>query len=343
MHIRRIRRLRENTDAHILLWHDSQYPERLRTLPDAPVLLYCKGDLELLSAPAVAVIGTRQPSPHARAVAAHMAHNLSVCGICVVSGMAQGIDGLCHSAALAGVGKSIGVLGTGIGQVYPRIHQELFSRMRHEGLLISEFAPGSPPLPQHFPIRNRIISGLALAVVVVEAASRSGSLITARLAAEQGREVYAVPGPALDEHCTGCQDLVRQGAKAVFDAGDVIYDLLELLRPYGIKEGSLSLTSTAEQGEASGADPLSIAQAAARYEPAPTPALSPVSTDIQALTPEARRTAVLRCLHEHGPLHLDGLADKLGMSAQDLNSLLLGLELMQEVRRLPGARYEALA
>ncbi len=331
----------QRIDARILLWHDSQYPERLRTLPDAPVLLYCKGDLELLSTPAVAVIGTRQPSPHARTVAVHMARNLSACGICVVSGMAQGIDGLCHSAALARVGKSIGVLGTGIGQVYPRTHQELFARMRNEGLLVSEFAPGSPPLPQHFPIRNRIISGLALAVVVVEAASRSGSLITARLAAEQGREVYAVPGPALDEHCTGCQDLVRQGAKAVFDAEDVIYDLLALLRPYGIPRASLSLSSAAAQGEAHESEPLSISQTA-RHESAPTPVPSPVSMGMQTLTPDDSRAAVLQCLHEHGPLHLDGLADKLGMSAQDLNSLLLGLELMQEVRRLPGARYEAL-
>lgn len=148
--------------------------------------------------------------------------------------MALGIDKVAHEAALARIGRSIGVLGTGIDQIYPKANTRVFEEMTEKGLLLTEFAPGAMPLAEHFPIRNRIISGLALGVLVVEAASRSGSLITARLALEQNREVYAVPGSALDTHCLGCQELVRQGARPVFNAEDVLLDLADQLRPFGI-------------------------------------------------------------------------------------------------------------
>ena len=225
--------------AAIVLWTDPEYPALLRSIIDAPIVLYCRGDLSLLQSPGFAVVGSRKATRHGRSVAEYMARCLSACGIAIVSGMALGIDRVAHEAALARVGRSIGVLGTGIDVLYPPDNMEAFDAMERHGLLISEFAPGTVPHAGNFPIRNRIISGLSLGVLVVEAAQRSGSLITARLALEQNREVYAVPGPALDAHCLGCQDLVRQGAHAVFSAEDVLRDLAEQLRPFGISEGSV--------------------------------------------------------------------------------------------------------
>lgn len=222
--------------ASIVLWTDPEYPVLLRPVIDAPLLLYCRGDLSLLQSPGFAVVGSRKATKHGRSVAEYMARCLSACGIAIVSGMALGIDRVAHEAALARVGRSIGVLGTGIDMLYPVGNMTVFDEMERRGLLISEFAPGALPHAGNFPIRNRIISGLSLGVLVVEAAQRSGSLITARLALEQNREVYAVPGPALDAHCLGCQDLVRQGAHAVFSAEDVLRDLAEQLRPFGISE-----------------------------------------------------------------------------------------------------------
>lgn len=222
--------------ASIVLWTDPEYPVLLRPVIDAPLLLYCRGDLSLLQSPGFAVVGSRKATKHGRSVAEYMARCLSACGIAIVSGMALGIDRVAHEAALARVGRSIGVLGTGIDMLYPVGNMTVFDEMERRGLLISEFAPGTLPHAGNFPIRNRIISGLSLGVLVVEAAQRSGSLITARLALEQNREVYAVPGPALDAHCLGCQDLVRQGAHAVFSAEDVLRDLAEQLRPFGISE-----------------------------------------------------------------------------------------------------------
>lgn len=222
--------------ASIVLWTDPEYPVLLRPVIDAPLLLYCRGDLSLLQSPGFAVVGSRKATKHGRSVAEYMARCLSACGIAIVSGMALGIDRVAHEAALARIGRSIGVLGTGIDMLYPIGNMTVFDEMERRGLLISEFAPGTLPHAGNFPIRNRIISGLSLGVLVVEAAQRSGSLITARLALEQNREVYAVPGPALDAHCLGCQDLVRQGAHAVFSAEDVLRDLAEQLRPFGISE-----------------------------------------------------------------------------------------------------------
>lgn len=247
--------------ASIVLWTDPEYPVLLRPVIDAPLLLYCRGDLSLLQSPGFAVVGSRKATKHGRSVAEYMARCLSACGIAIVSGMALGIDRVAHEAALARVGRSIGVLGTGIDMLYPLGNMTVFDEMERRGLLISEFAPGTLPHAGNFPIRNRIISGLSLGVLVVEAAQRSGSLITARLALEQNREVYAVPGPALDAHCLGCQDLVRQGAHAVFSAEDVLRDLAEQLRPFGIsevgvpgeEEGLLEDVPTPEAPKAAGA------------------------------------------------------------------------------------------
>lgn len=213
----------------VLLWTDPRYPARLREIPDAPAVLYCRGDASLLANHAVAVVGSRLSSRAGRGVAADIAYSLSSAGVTVVSGLARGIDREAHVAALEEVGSTIGVLGTGIDVVYPPEHADVFARMEATGLLISEYAPGTLPLPAHFPVRNRIISGLSVGVLVVEAAARSGSLITARLALEQGREVYAVPGPATAQYTCGCRGLLEQGARAVTTAEDMLSDLAPVL------------------------------------------------------------------------------------------------------------------
>ena len=345
-------------DAAIVLWTDSAYPPLLRQLPDAPALLYCRGDMSLLQAPAFAVVGSRRATEHGRAVASHMARCLSDCGVTIVSGMAMGIDRVAHEAALSRIGRSIGVLGTGIDVVYPSGNRQVFSMMKQQGLLVSEFMPGARPLPEHFPIRNRIISGFALGVLVVEAASRSGSLITARLALEQNREVYAVPGPALDASCLGCQELVRQGARPVFSAEDVLRDLAEQLHPYNISHESLGdeektgqeLALTPETAKDAPAQKTSggrsilrgtAEQPKAQSGPvAAAKVLEPLGA-AENLAPAGRREALLDCLRKQGPMQANDLACALDINVAELNVMLVGLEMLGQVCRLAGARYAA--
>ena len=346
--------------AAIVLWTDPEYPALLRSIIDAPLVLYCRGDLSLLQSPGFAVVGSRKATRHGRSVAEYMARCLSACGMAIVSGMALGIDRVAHEAALARVGRSIGVLGTGIDVLYPPDNMAAFDAMERHGLLISEFAPGTVPHAGNFPIRNRIISGLSLGVLVVEAAQRSGSLITARLALEQNREVYAVPGPALDAHCLGCQDLVRQGARAVFCAEDVLRDLAEQLRPFGIDEQSVPEQEAGLQEDvpapppAGGpaAKPAAVNGAAAAIvapapaPPADVPAAPPLNATELAAAENAAgtgdNTGLIEYLRQHGPTHADILADAAGLSAAAANAALVGLEMLGKVRRLPGARYEAM-
>lgn len=216
-------------DGEIILWTDSRYPALLRDLPDAPVLLYCAGNTHLLAAPSVAVVGMRSCSEEGRRVAGAMAGALAASGVTVVSGLALGIDRAAHAAALTLPGSTIAVLGTGLEQEYPKSNADMQRAIRQNGLLVSEFAPGTPPEAKHFPIRNRIISGLSLGILVVEAALRSGSLITARLALEQNRAVYAIPGGIGTPQSVGCQELIRQGAQPVFSVADILRDLAPLL------------------------------------------------------------------------------------------------------------------
>ncbi len=221
--------------ASLLLWSHEAYPLSLRSLVDAPAFLYCRGDMSLLMAPSFAIVGSRQCSSEGVQVAGTIARELSQAGICIVSGMAQGIDRVAHLAALSHVGKSIGVLGTGIDVVYPQQNKDIYHSLGQQGLLITEFAPTVEPVASHFPTRNRLVSGLCLGVLVVEGMLNSGSLITARLALEQNREVYAIPGAATAAISRGCQELIRQGAKAVFNSEDILYDLAALLQDFSQK------------------------------------------------------------------------------------------------------------
>ncbi|HYM21868.1 MAG TPA: DNA-processing protein DprA, partial [Vicinamibacterales bacterium] len=227
--------LRERADAAVrrgagrgltpVAWSDAAYPIVLTTIPDPPPVLWTLGRIESLNAPAVAIVGSRAASPYAVSVAERLARDLARAGLVVVSGLARGVDSAAHRGALAGGGATIAVLGSGVDVIYPPEHEALAREIAQEGAVISELVAGTPPLPQFFPLRNRIISGLSRAVVVVEAGEKSGSLITARAALEQGRDVLAVPGNVLSGRNRGNHALLRDGAKIVESADDILEEL----------------------------------------------------------------------------------------------------------------------
>ncbi|MEO8216691.1 MAG: DNA-processing protein DprA [Acidobacteriota bacterium] len=209
---------------------DEAYPALLREIADPPPALFYHGDPGLLDTPSVAVVGSRRASAYGLNAAARLSRELASAGVTIVSGLARGIDAAAHLAALNAGAKTVAVLGTGIDVSYPRSNRSIFERISESGLLVTEFPHGTPPRAMNFPVRNRIISGLALGTVIVEANGRSGSLITARMAAEQGREVFAVPGSIFNTGCEGTHRLIQYGAKLVHDVDD-IFDELPQIRP----------------------------------------------------------------------------------------------------------------
>ncbi|RZA32456.1 MAG: DNA-protecting protein DprA [Lysobacteraceae bacterium] len=221
---------------HLLTLHDADYPASLRHIPDPPLLLYLQGQRALLSSPMIAVVGSRNASTQGRANAEAFAESLSRAGLCVVSGMALGIDTAAHEGALRGPGSTIAVIGTGPDRVYPARNRALAHRIAIEGCILSEYALGTPPVAANFPRRNRIISGMAAGVLVVEAAAQSGSLITAQMAAEQGREVFALPGSIHSTLAKGCHQLIREGAHLVETVDEVLHAMRisPLLRPAAV-------------------------------------------------------------------------------------------------------------
>jgi len=263
-----------------------------------------RGDVQTLKLPQLAIVGSRNPSASGRETARELAKFLSRSGISIISGLAEGIDCAAHQGALEaeGPGVTIAVTGTGLDLVYPRGHRELAHRVAESGALVSEFPPGTKARPEHFPRRNRIISGLSLGTLVVEAALRSGSLITARLAAEQGREVFAIPGSIHNPLARGCHSLIRQGAKLVETASDVLEEL-------GVLIGS---------------------SGARRDEAAPAP-ISDVELDAD----------YRKLLSEMGfdPISVDHLVQRTGLTADAVSSMLLLLELEGLVSALDGGRY----
>jgi DNA processing protein len=214
-----------DNNNHIVTLADSDYPQALLNIPDPPLLLYVKGRLDLLNRPALAVVGSRNATPQGIHNAEAFARSLSDAGLCIISGMAQGIDAAAHRGALPGRGNSIAIVGTGLDKVYPAANRELAHMLAKQGSLISEFPLGTPPLAANFPRRNRLISGMSLGCLVVEASLQSGSLITARLALEQGREVFAIPGSIHAPQSKGCHALLKQGAKLAETAQDILEEL----------------------------------------------------------------------------------------------------------------------
>jgi DNA processing protein len=215
----------ERTGVRLVTAFDAEYPEALRQIADPPFLLHALGRIERLRLPAVAIVGSRDASRYGRDVAWRLAQELSAAGLTVVSGFARGVDAAAHEAALGGPGGTIAVLGCGLDVDYPREHRKLKERISADHLLVSEYPLGAEPRPQNFPIRNRIIAGLSAGVVVVEASRRSGSLITARLANDFGRDVFAVPGSIFSQTSTGAHELLRDGAILCRGAEDVLAEL----------------------------------------------------------------------------------------------------------------------
>ena len=215
----------ESVRERVIALSDPDYPALLREIIDPPLVLHTVGNRSLLASTAIAVVGSRRASPYGVNAARQLTSDLAASGLTIVSGLARGIDAAAHEAALDAHAATIAILGTGIDVIYPRSNAPLFRRIERDGLNLSEFAPGTPPMPENFPMRNRVISGLCLGTVIVEATSRSGSLITARMAAEQGREVFAVPGSIFSKGSEGTHRLIQYGAKLVHDADDVFDEL----------------------------------------------------------------------------------------------------------------------
>ncbi len=232
----------------VIALRDPSFPSLLRMIPDPPPALFVRGRLD--DAPAVAIVGSRRATPYGRAAAEHLAADLALAGIAVVSGLARGIDGAAHRAAIEGGGRTVAVLGCGLDVVYPREHRQLADAVAAHGALASEFAPGTPPLPGHFPRRNRLISGLALGVVVVEGTEDSGALVTVDYALEQGREVFAVPGSIFSRRSRAPHSLLRQGAHVAETVADIQQELGLAITASGRDESASASRSGGDTGEA---------------------------------------------------------------------------------------------
>ncbi len=287
------------------------YPERLREILDAPLLLFCLGRLELLAAPNLAIVGTRRPTAYGVAVTERLAADLARAGLTITSGMARGIDTAAHKACLTVGGDTIAVFGCGVDVVYPAENRKLHADISQRGLLVSEFPMGAPPYPQNFPIRNRIVSGLAHGVLVVEGAEYSGSAITARLALEQGREVFAIPGNITNKMSWGPNLLIKQGAKLTQRWEDVFYDLPEEIR--------MRLSgAAAKQSQGSEA----------------------VQMNLNAHPMAALYESILQCLQPDTTTHIDDLMARVeNYSSSELIAALFEMELDGQVKQLPGKNF----
>lgn len=291
-------------------WDDELYPALLRHIPNPPLFLFSKGTYRSEYAAAIAIVGTRNASTRGLGFAEKLANDLARYGVTVVSGLAVGIDSAAHRGALKAGGKTIAVMGSGLDIPYPRVNQDMIDQIAKSGVVFSEYPLGTPPEKWRFPLRNRIVSGLSAGVVVVEAGIKSGALITARLALEQGRDIFAVPGPVSDWQAAGTNKLLKEGAKLVETAKDILDEypawFKELSRLSLQKSSQISPSSLTPDGdiEYEGDDEMKI---------------------LQNLTTE--------------PQHIDKICDKTGLSCSTVLSLLTMLELKGKVRQLPGKYF----
>ncbi|HEX7029317.1 MAG TPA: DNA-processing protein DprA [Gammaproteobacteria bacterium] len=290
------------SSACLLPANASGYPDLLLRIPDPPIALFARGDISLLQSPQLAIVGSRNPTTGGRETAYDFSLTLARAGLVITSGLASGIDAAAHEGGLDAGAGTIAVCGTGLDRLYPPSNRKLGERILAEGVLVSEFPPGTPPRRENFPQRNRIVSGMSLGTLVVEAAWRSGSLITARLASEQGREVFAIPGSIHNPLSRGCHRLIRDGAKLVESANDVLEELGPLA---GVRS------------------------------PAAEPAITVKATE-EAEDPQYR--SLLETIG-HDPTPVDVIVARTGMKADVVSSMLLILELQGKVEATPGGRY----
>lgn len=326
---------------HLLGWDDPDYPPLLRNIPSPPLALFVDGDPSLLWRPAVALVGSRSPTSGGRDNAAEFGRSLSIAGLAVASGMATGIDTAAHHAVLAVGGVTLAVLGTGVDVAYPRSNIALRSRIAAEGAVISEYLPGTGPRKEHFPSRNRILAGLSLGTLVIEAAYRSGALITARLAGEYGREVMALPGSIHNPLARGCHRLIRDGAclmerpQEVIDllapsATDLAGDLRQRLSAPTSDDQATINTDSIRSSTTTGTHPNDPAATASHGAASTTSSLAFGRDDEQQKLWQALG---------HDPSDMDQLVDRTGLTAAQLSSMLLPMELEGRVVTQHGRYY----
>lgn len=296
----------EEDNHHLLTYGSAEYPELLTQLRGAPLALFVNGNIDALHLPSLAIIGSRNPTRGGVSNAVEFSRHMSKSGYTIVSGLAQGIDTAAHRGALEAGGRTVALLGHGIDRVYPAQNHDLAHQITARGALVTEYPLGAAPDKRHFPERNRLISGLSLGTLVIEAARRSGSLITARLAAEQGREVFALPGSIHNPLARGCHELIRQGAKLVETAADIGAELAPLA-------GHLQQNLTESK---------------------------PNKTSVNE---DDNDYAELRKVLSHDPTSIDDLERQSGLTIDQLSSMLLILELQGEVEALSGGRYTLIA
>lgn len=299
-------------DATLVSFDDAGYPSRLKEIYDPPLVLYARGNAEVLTRPGIAMVGTRHPTPYGLGMAERLACDLATHGLVIISGMARGVDTASHRGAIAAKGKTVAVFGTGVDVIYPKENSRLSEQiLALGGALISEFPIGTHPAPQNFPIRNRILSGMSVGVLVVEAAEYSGTRITARCALEQNRDVFAVPGNVTNKNSWGPNTLIKQGAKLVATWEDVWEDLPAEVR--------LALTPTAS--------PESSESSSASLFPD------------EGLPPHEKR--ILGLLKSDESTHIDEIVEKLEteLSSSEIFAALFELELAGKVRQMPGKNF----
>src|SRR5271154_1662677 len=298
--------VRNIPNCALINWSDPEYPQSLLQIYDPPVLLYVRGDSQILNLPSLSIVGTRKPTLYGTQMAERLGRDLAARGLLIVSGMARGIDAIGHQGAMAVNGRAIGVLGTGIDTCYPKENKKLFEKVLERGAILSEFPLGTHPAPENFPVRNRIVAGMPLGVVVVEGAQYSGSLITARLAMEFGREVFGVPGNVTQPVSFAPNQLIKQGAKLVTSAEDVIEELPTPIRAALVQ---------AEQPEAEQRNLLAAASL------------------------NGHEKKLFDLLHADEPRHIDDIVEQSGLHSSEVLATLFDLEMKGMIRQLPGKQF----
>jgi DNA processing protein len=298
--------LRNIANCRLLNWTEPQYPQTLLQIYDPPVLFYLRGDPDILNMPSLGIVGTRRPTLYGSQMAERLGRDLAARGLVIVSGMARGIDAIGHHGALAANGRAIGVLGTGIDVCYPKENKKLYEKVLERGAILSEFPLGTHPAPENFPIRNRIVAGMPLGVVIIEGAEFSGSLITARLAMEFGREVFGVPGNVTQAVSYAPNLLIKQGAKLVVNAEDVIEELSTPVRAALLQ---------VERPEAEQRNLLAAASLGASEK------------------------KLYDLLHAEETRHIDELVENSGLNSSEVLATLFDLEMKNLVRQSPGKQF----